>query len=164
MLLTRMPILSVRLHLLPVFASVNIFNIQKGALEGVVVTPYGALRLYSVHLGHLAVEERLDQLAALSAIIHGAGREGGAWSGPPASPGSEWEFGGSVPSPSEHFVVMGDFNFTSEDPEYRHAVASTPSWSRQTVYRHHGLGRYLDRGRGGRGGDLPRQSRRPDSP
>lgn len=59
---------------------------------------------------------------------------------------------------------MGDFNFTSEDPEYRHAVASTPSWSRQTVYRHHGLGRYLDRGRGGRGGDLPRQSPRPDSP
>jgi endonuclease/exonuclease/phosphatase family metal-dependent hydrolase len=78
MLIARMPILSMRLHRLPMFASVNIFNIQKGALESVVATPYGALRLYCVHLGHLAVEERLAQLVALSAIVHGEGRASGA--------------------------------------------------------------------------------------
>ena len=139
MLMARLPILSARLHLLPLFASVNIFNIQKGALEGVVTTPRGPLRLYSVHLGHLAVEERLTQLMALSEIVHAGDRENGPWTGPMAAPGTEWAFSGRVPPPGEHFVVLGDFNFTPDDPEYAHAAGSTPSWGRQTIYRHRGF-------------------------
>lgn len=139
MLLARTPIISSRLHLLPLFASVNIFNIQKGALEGVIATAIGPLRLYSLHLSHLAVEERLAQLAAVSTVVHGCDREGGAWSGPRAASGSEWDFGGAIPDPGENFVVMGDFNFGPDDPEYRHATGSTPSWSRHTIYRRHGL-------------------------
>jgi endonuclease/exonuclease/phosphatase family metal-dependent hydrolase len=139
MLLARRPILASRLHLLPLFATVNIFNLQKGVLEGVVKTLAGPLRIYSLHLTHLSVEERLAHIEELSRITARARTDGGAWSGPIPAAGSNWDFGTILPEPGENFVMMGDFNFTPDDVEYQRATDSSVSWSRQTIYRHRGL-------------------------
>jgi endonuclease/exonuclease/phosphatase family metal-dependent hydrolase len=62
MLLSRWPVLSSRNHLLPKIAYVELLALQRSALEGVIETPLGALRFYSVHLGHVGAAERAAQI------------------------------------------------------------------------------------------------------
>ena len=81
MLLSRRPILSSRNHLLPKYASLGPMSIQRSALEGVVDSGRGTLRLYSVHLTHLSAETRMPQVERLLAIHECAPVEGGAPTG-----------------------------------------------------------------------------------
>ena len=67
MLLSRFPILWSRLHLLPMRKVVRPLNTQNAALEGLIRTPSGPVRVFSLHLAHIGVEERLEQIAFLKA-------------------------------------------------------------------------------------------------
>ncbi|MDX6749394.1 endonuclease/exonuclease/phosphatase family protein [Geminicoccaceae bacterium 1502E] len=118
MLLSRTPILSTRNFPLPKLGALAQHSIQQGALEGVILTPAGRpLRLYSVHLSHLCSETRLPQVEALLDIDARAYAEGGAWCGGHPDPSAGWTEGEMPPMPREA-VMMGDFNFRHDSPEY----------------------------------------------
>lgn len=112
MIFSRYPIAGVRNLLLPRTRTYDVLNLQRGALEAVIVPPGSpALRVYSVHLDHIAGEERLAQIAWLRNRVLGYGVEGGAVTG-------AVEFGLADPPETEDYVLMGDFNMEPESPEY----------------------------------------------
>ena len=116
MVLSRAPILAARNHLLPKMALAEKLSLQRAAQEAVIEAPSGPLRVYSVHLNHSSVEERLIQIARLRAIVAGAPGEGGAWSGRDYRP--VWEEDGPQPPMPARAILMGDFNLTPDSPEH----------------------------------------------
>ena len=122
MILSRLPIVSSRNHLLPKYATLTQHSIQQGALEGVVITPSaGPVRVFSLHLSHLAAETRLPQVERLLDIHARAVGEGGAWCGGHPDPDAGWTEGTMPPMPGEA-ILMGDFNFDWNAPEYERIV------------------------------------------
>ena len=110
MLLSRFPILWSRLHLLPMRKVVRPLNTQNAALEGLIRTPAGALRIFSIHLSHIGVEERLEQIAFLKALHRRVPLEGGPWSGVDDEPARGWANGEGEPEAPLAAIWMGDFN------------------------------------------------------
>jgi endonuclease/exonuclease/phosphatase family metal-dependent hydrolase len=131
MILSRLPIVSSRNHLLPKYATLMQHSIQQGALEAVVLTPKaGPVRLYSLHLSHLASATRMPQVEALLHIHARAVGEGGAWCGGHPDPDAGWTEGTMPPMPSGA-IMMGDFNFEWTAPEYDHIVGPlSPGYGR----------------------------------
>ncbi len=122
MILSRTPILSSRNFPLPKRGTLTQHSIQQGALEAVIRSAGGTpLRVYSVHLSHLAPATRLPQVAALLEIAARAPAEGGAWCGGHPSSAEGWTEGDMPPMPREA-VLMGDFNFRPESEEYDRIV------------------------------------------
>ncbi|QRM53593.1 endonuclease/exonuclease/phosphatase family protein [Sinorhizobium sp. BG8] len=111
MILSRWPILSSRLILLPRSRTLDRLNLQRGATEAVIDAPGGPLRVYSLHLDHTYRNERIAQIAHLKERVQAYEIEGGAISGAE-------EFGLSQPPSPQDYVLMGDFNMTPESPEY----------------------------------------------
>ena len=116
MLLSRRPILSSRNHLLPKYSSLGPMSIQRSALEAVVECGVGLVRLYSVHLTHLAPETRMPQVEALLAIHRRAPTEGAAIAGAKVS--ADWTLDGIPPALPSEAILMGDFNFEPDSAEY----------------------------------------------
>jgi endonuclease/exonuclease/phosphatase family metal-dependent hydrolase len=111
MILSRYPILSYRNILLPRTRTFDRLNLQRSALEALIHTPEGPLRVYSVHLDHRSPDERITQIAYLKdRAIHYA-IEGGAVTG-------GGEFGIPDLAHADDYVIMGDFNMQPEHPEY----------------------------------------------
>ena len=121
MLLSRYPILSSRNHLLPKWGTVEQFSLQRSALEGVVTLPSGSVKLYTVHLHHIAPSLRMEQLEALLQVIDQAPRSGGVWCGGHANPAAGWTDEPAPPMPAET-LLLGDFNFTGESAEYERII------------------------------------------
>ena len=122
MILSRLPIVSSRNHLLPKYGTLTQHSIQQGALEAVIITERaGPVRFYSVHLSHLSQATRLPQVEALLAIHARAPSEGGAWCGGHPEPEAGWTEGEMPPMPAEA-ILMGDFNFTWRATEYDRIV------------------------------------------
>jgi endonuclease/exonuclease/phosphatase family metal-dependent hydrolase len=118
MILSRLPIVSSRNHLLPKYATLAQHSIQQGALEAVIVTGRaGPVRVYSVHLSHLSAATRMPQVEALLDIHARAPAEGGAWCGGHPDPDGGWTQGMMPPMPAEA-LLLGDFNFDWSAPEY----------------------------------------------
>jgi endonuclease/exonuclease/phosphatase family metal-dependent hydrolase len=111
MVLSRFPIVASRNLLLPRTLRFSRGNLQRSALEALVITPSGPLRIYSVHLDHIAVTERTLQIAHLKERAFAYAGEGGAISG-------SAEYGFPEPPRPEAFVLMGDFNMDRFSPEY----------------------------------------------
>ena len=125
MILSRLPIVSSRNHMLPKYGTLAQHSIQQGALEAVIVTERaGPLRFYSVHLSHLNPATRLPQVEALLDIHARAPGEGGAWCGGHPEPDAGWTEGEMPPMPAEA-ILMGDFNFTWRATEYDRIVGPT---------------------------------------
>ncbi len=82
MVLSRWPILSSRMLILPKLEIGPVFNFVTGVLETVIAPPAGPLRIYNVHLGYAAAAERRLQVEALIEFI----KNGGDYSA--ASPGA----------------------------------------------------------------------------
>jgi endonuclease/exonuclease/phosphatase family metal-dependent hydrolase len=118
MLLSRLPIVSTRNVMLPRIGTVEQFGFQRAALEGVIAAPRGAVRLYSLHLDHLADEMRAPQVEAILNLHARASREGGAWTG---THRGEWSESPPPPMPVDA-VLMGDFNFAPTSPLYSRIV------------------------------------------
>ena len=122
MILSRLPIVSSRNHLLPKYGTLTQHSIQQGALEAVIVTPRaGPVRIYSTHLSHLSMATRMPQVEALLAIHARGPSEGGAWCGGHPEPAAGWTEGEMPPMPAEA-MLMGDFNFDWSGPEYDRIV------------------------------------------
>jgi endonuclease/exonuclease/phosphatase family metal-dependent hydrolase len=130
MLLSRTPILSTRCFPLPKVGMVAHYSLQRVALEGVIAVPgpLGAIRVYSIHLTHLADETRGPQVDAILDIYRRAPAGGGAWTGPAG--GSSWTDGPPPPMPREA-ILMGDFNFEPTSPLYDRIVGPfSPEYGR----------------------------------
>ena len=131
MILSRLPIVSSRNHLLPKYGTLVQHSIQQGALEAVIVTPHaGPVRIYSTHLSHLSSTTRLPQVDALLAIHARAPSEGGAWCGRHPEPEEGWTEGGMPPMPTVA-ILLGDFNFEHDSLEYERIVGPlSPKYGR----------------------------------
>jgi endonuclease/exonuclease/phosphatase family metal-dependent hydrolase len=122
MILSRLPIVSSRNHLLPKYATLTQHSIQQGALEAVIVTPRaGPVRIYSLHLSHLGEATRMPQVDTLLELHAKAPGEGGAWCGGHPEPDAGWTEGAMPPMPAEA-ILLGDFNFDWSDREYSRVV------------------------------------------
>ncbi|MCH9013020.1 MAG: endonuclease/exonuclease/phosphatase family protein [Proteobacteria bacterium] len=141
MLLSRWPILSSRLHLLPKFRTFVHVGGQRGALEGVIAAPSGPLRVYSLHLSSLGAEERLAQLDYLLPRLLDLPREGGICTGPTRGPYEE------VPMP-ESCAVMGDCNFTPQSREYTQVVGEADYYNGRAIVGHHLVDSWTHSGHG----------------
>lgn len=115
MVLSKTPVLSSRNLLLPRMRTFDLLNLQRGALEAMIATPFGPVRFYSVHLDHTSPAERILQLRWLVDKVLAYGSEGGAVTGVS-------EFGFPEPPHPEDFILMGDFNLTPDSPEYAEIV------------------------------------------
>lgn len=115
MLLARRPILSSRLYMLPKLAPINVQTAQRGALEGVIETDGGPLRLYSIHLSAAYTRERRQQVEQLLRLYRDGPSTGAVCDGP-----NNWaeRNGLTAPPLPEATVIMGDFNFEPSHPEY----------------------------------------------
>ncbi len=115
MLLARRPILSSRTFLLPKLGAVDHQTSQRVALEGIVETDGGALRIFSIHLSAFSSRERKLQVAELLRLY----REG-PLTGAVCDGANNWaeRNGLACPAVSEATVMLGDFNFEPGHGEY----------------------------------------------
>lgn len=123
MVLSRFPIVASRNLLLPRTLRFSRGNLQRSALEALVIAPSGPIRIYSVHLDHVSVTERSLQIAHLKERAFAYVGEGGAISG-------SAEYGFPEPPRPEGFVLMGDFNMDRFSPEYALMVGEQDDASR----------------------------------
>lgn len=126
MLLSRTPILWSRLHLLPMRRVVRPLNTQNLALEGLIETASGPVRIVSLHLAHIGVDERLEQIDFLLGRHRRVPLEGGPWSGVDDEPARNWSNGEPQPAAPLDAVWMGDFNSEPGSAEYERIVGSNP--------------------------------------
>ena len=111
-LLSRLPVLQVFSHLLPHPAEGGLKHMQRGALEAVVQTGAGPLRVMSTHLEYYSLRHRTAQIARLREIQ----AEAAAGEAAPAKDApSPYD---NVPRPAS-LVLCGDFNSLPDGPEYR---------------------------------------------
>jgi endonuclease/exonuclease/phosphatase family metal-dependent hydrolase len=117
MLLARTPILYSRNHLLPKYASNGPMSLQRSALEAVIGTRSGAIRVVSLHLTHLSSQTRLPQIEQLLSLHTIACREGA-----PLTCGAikaEWVDERLPVAMPREAVLMGDFNMEADSEEYQ---------------------------------------------
>jgi endonuclease/exonuclease/phosphatase family metal-dependent hydrolase len=127
MLLSRWPILSVRPLVLPQLPASELISMTTGALECVIETPLGPLRVYSLHLSALSPRERLLQIDALlemnktiadcGAVMIASGDHGNPTE---ARHIAELDWNNGEPSIAKpvNTIFLGDFNSTEESKEY----------------------------------------------
>ena len=130
MLLSRYPILSSRMLLLPRVGTIDRTSIERCALEGVIDAPGGPLRVYSVHLDHLNSRHRLEQIRWLRHVVLLAASTGTTLTGPP------WDLFGvpimAVPT-TDDCLLMGDFNMLPGSPEYDEMVGEPDYYQGRTL-------------------------------
>lgn len=135
MVLSRWPIVSSRNLFLPRTRRLNRGNLQRAALEALVMAPSGPLRVYSVHLDHVNLEERMAQIRHLKERVYAFPMEGGAISG-----AVEYGFP-ELPCPEE-FVLMGDFNMTPGSPEHIAMTGAPDPVEGPQIVLHHPVDAY----------------------
>ena len=116
MLLSRSPIISSRVHLLPKYSSTGPLSIQRCAVEGVIMCHSRAVRVYSLHLTHISHDVRMKQLEQLLKIHQNAVTEGAPIAGDPSN--TDFADQGANFALPRDAMFLGDFNFTPDQPEY----------------------------------------------
>ncbi|TPI17790.1 endonuclease/exonuclease/phosphatase family protein [Mesorhizobium sp. B4-1-1] len=133
MVLSKLPIVWSRLHTLPLRRTLRPLNTRNAALECMIRTPAGPVRVLSLHLAHVAAEERLEQIDYLNAEHRRAPSDGGPWSGVDDEPQRNWTNGQTEPENPFAAIWLGDFNMEPGSAEYRRIVGSTP-YHRRAAY------------------------------
>jgi endonuclease/exonuclease/phosphatase family metal-dependent hydrolase len=111
LLLSRLPILQAATHLLPRPAQTGIKHMQRQAIEAVVQTRAGALRILTTHLEYFSVSQRIAQVERLRELqAEVAANE----AQPPLPSASPYD---AVPRPSS-LVLCGDLNLLPYENEY----------------------------------------------
>ena len=124
MLLSRWPICASRLIVLPKLGTTDVFNMDTGAIECIIDTPSGFLRVYSIHLSSVSTRERLLQIDRLLEFHRNAQINGGAWTGDGKVSDQDWTNGEALPPMPREAVMMGDFNAETEGEEYIRMVGT----------------------------------------
>ena len=111
LLLSRLPVLQVFLHLLPQPAEGGIKHMQRQAIEAVLGTRSGPLRVVTTHLEYYSARHRAAQIERLRALqAEVASNE----ADPPKAAASPYD---PTPRPAS-LVLCGDFNLLPGDAEY----------------------------------------------
>lgn len=118
MLLSKTPIVASRCLAFPKLTATE-FNMDLGAVEGLIDTAAGPVRFYSLHLSHLLDRERLLQVRYLLDTHRNWHRSGSAWSGPGNVASDDWSGGQPAPPATPHAILMGDFNTLPGTEPYR---------------------------------------------
>ena len=134
MILSRLPIEWSRLHTLPMRRIINPLNTQNSALECLIRTPFGPVRVFSIHLAHVGVEERLEEIDFLLDRHHRTLFEGGPWSGTDDEAHRDWTQGEPEPSCPLEAIWLGDFNSEPDSAEYCRITGSTPYHHKATYH------------------------------
>ena len=111
MILSRLPVLQVFHHLLPHPPEPGIKHMQRAAVETVVQSRVGALRVVTTHVEYFSARHRAAQIARLQLLQEEAAGNSAA----PAAPGNTPY--DPVPRPAS-LVLCGDFNLLPRDTEY----------------------------------------------
>lgn len=112
LVLSRLPVLQVFRHLLPHPAQGGIKHMQRQAIEVVVESRAGALRIVTTHLEYYSAAHRAAQIARLRALqAEVADNE----ADPPKAAASPYD---PVPRPAS-LVLCGDLNLAPHDEAYR---------------------------------------------
>ncbi len=112
LLLSRLPVLQVFFHLLPHPAEGGIKHMQRQAIEAVVETRAGPLRVVTTHLEYYSAAHRAAQIERLRALQDEVAENEARPSKPAASPYDP------VPRPAS-LVLCGDLNFLPDEDAYR---------------------------------------------
>ncbi|HEX8988951.1 MAG TPA: endonuclease/exonuclease/phosphatase family protein [Rhodocyclaceae bacterium] len=118
LLLSRLPVLQVFHHRLPWPADPAVPSMQRVALEAVIATDAGALRVITTHLEFYSRTQRLAQVEALRALY----AEGWAHAAAPRS-AAESDAPFAVLPRGQGAILCGDFNFSPDADEYRRLQA-----------------------------------------
>jgi endonuclease/exonuclease/phosphatase family metal-dependent hydrolase len=111
LLLSRLPVLEVFRHLLPRPAQGGIKHMQRQAIEAVITTRAGALRVMTTHLEYYSPLHRAAQIERLCALQAEAAENEARPPKPAASPYDP------APRPAS-LVLCGDLNFLPHEGEY----------------------------------------------
>lgn len=111
MVLSRWPIMSTRVELMPRLRTFDKVALQRGALEVIIAHPDGPLRIYVVHLDHLLERHRVVEIEHLLKFAHDAYRRGAGVTGGADRLGLPSD----VP---EDFIIMGDCNMLPGSDAY----------------------------------------------
>src|SRR5258706_15902722 len=126
-IVTRLPVLQVFRHLLPWPADPSVPSMQRSAVEVVLDTRSGPLRVTTTHLEYYSAKQRAAQVEALRELqIEAAGH---AASPQPGKEGGPFQ---PVPRPASA-ILTADFNFRSDDP--MHARVQAPLGAGVPAYR-----------------------------
>jgi endonuclease/exonuclease/phosphatase family metal-dependent hydrolase len=112
LLLSRLPVLQVFFHLLPHPAEGGIKHMQRQAIEAVVETRTGPLRVVTTHLEYYSAAHRAAQIERLRALQAEVAENEARPPKPAASPYDP------VPRPAS-LVLCGDLNFLPHEDEFR---------------------------------------------
>ena len=112
LVLSRLPVLQAFNHLLPHPAQGGIKHMQRQAIEAVVQTRAGPLRVMTTHLEYYSAAHRAAQVRRLREIQEEVAQNEAS---PAKAAPSPYD---TVPRPAS-LVLCGDFNSAPEDAEYR---------------------------------------------
>jgi len=126
MLLSRWPIRWSLTQALPMRRMLDPLNTRNAALEGQIDTPAGPVRVVSLHLPHVGVDERLDAIDLLLERHRRAAAEGGPWSGRDDEPERDWTQGEAEPASPAAAIWLGDFNCEHGSAEFRRLTGEAP--------------------------------------
>ncbi|QJR16797.1 endonuclease/exonuclease/phosphatase family protein [Usitatibacter palustris] len=115
MILTRLPVHSVRRHALPWPADPQMDSMPRMAIEAVVQAPFGPLRVTTTHLEYYSDVQRMAQARWLREM-HAEACER-ALHGKNVPPGDSNATFKPTPQPTAA-ILTGDFNFPPEAPEH----------------------------------------------
>ncbi len=113
-LATRLPLRQVFRHLLPWPADPAVPSMQRMALEAVLESPVGPVRIVTTHLAYYSARQRMAQVAALRSLH----AEACAHARDPRPGGSERGTPFDVSHRPASAVFCGDFNFEPGSPEH----------------------------------------------
>ncbi|MDW8469071.1 MAG: endonuclease/exonuclease/phosphatase family protein [Burkholderiales bacterium] len=110
LILSRLPVRQVFRHSLPWPADPGVASMPRVALEAVIETSFGPVRVLTVHLEYYSARQRAAQVERLRELHEEACAH--ARAEPPASAAGPFR---PLPRPRSA-IVCGDFNFAPDDP------------------------------------------------
>ena len=119
LILSRLPLLQVLRHPLPAPADADIATMPRVALEAIVDSPAGPLRIITTHLEYYSLRQRRAQMQALAGLQRS---DGFAYAGR-CSDSRDADAPYRCPPRPQAAVCCGDFNCAPEAPELQELLA-----------------------------------------
>ncbi len=138
MIFSRLPVVQVFRHLLPYPADQDFMSMPRMALEAVITSPIGDVRVITTHLEYYSVAKRTAQIEALRAIYS----DGYGYARDPRITGTDGGPFETYPRPAAT-IITGDFNMNDADPGHARMQVpfadGTPSLTDAWEHAHPGV-------------------------